>query len=498
MSFFPGGYFGGWYGGYASPYGYAIAPTAETPTPDKPPEPQEPQERTSVLVSRGYYPGFDKAPPPGLETWWLMRRYSVIALAHAVTVGPAMAGTRTIEVQDDQGKPNEAQRRKDIASKRILPQLEACLAGAFESLNFGHWLYEIEWTESPDGIAPVLHSVLPGEATLYRDQYRQFAGYKIGANDYRDSRYGCLFTNNPHVDPIFGESRNEFCREEWWRARQSENNADRIERKASGTQLGIGVPQGATWIDSNGKALFPKDLAQTITDAAVAGNSFTFPLCVFRYEDVARNPDLLTKSAIDLKQIDWGNTGPALLAHIARLDKLQRDIMRARLRPEREAMEGVHGTKAEAGTHGAIGTTDTELVHAQVCQQFTRQVLNRWEQAVFGGEPMLRAEPAPLSDPQQEFLQGVVKQLATDTATGPDLVQHINLRSLAETVELPLLSEEEVKKHAADKAEQEAEQQKQQAEQFKQQQQNMPPNGNGNRFAKQIAASIEEVWLNHE
>jgi hypothetical protein len=38
-------------------------------------------------------------------------------------------------------------------------------------------------------------------------------------------RYALLTVNNPHIDPIFGESRNECCREEWWRARQSEENA---------------------------------------------------------------------------------------------------------------------------------------------------------------------------------------------------------------------------------------------------------------------------------
>jgi hypothetical protein len=49
----------------------------------------------------------------------------------------------------------------------------------------------------------------------------------------RDARYALLTVNNPHIDPIFGESRNEYCREEWWRARQSEDNADKVRRQGN-------------------------------------------------------------------------------------------------------------------------------------------------------------------------------------------------------------------------------------------------------------------------
>jgi hypothetical protein len=54
--------------------------------------------------------------------------------------------------------------------------------------------------------------------------------------------YAFLAVNQPHLDPVRGYSRNQNALRDWWRAMQSERNADRTERKASGIHMMLGVP----------------------------------------------------------------------------------------------------------------------------------------------------------------------------------------------------------------------------------------------------------------
>jgi hypothetical protein len=370
----------------------------------------------------------------------------------------------------------------------LLPPLADVLPAALECLHFGYWLQEMDWQERDGRIAPCFSSFLPGEATLYRDRYKRFAGFKVNEEE-RDARYAFLAVNEPHLDPIFGYSRNENCREEWWRARQSNLNADRVENKASGIQMMIGLPMGQSFVDDKGNAIMGKAVGQAIMDAAVQGNSFQVPLTPFRKDDIVRNPELAKIAAVTVQPFDWKDNAPSLLAHLARLARTDRDIVRGWHRPEREGMEGEHGTKAEAGTHGAIGTTDSELVAAMILRQYSVQVGNRWLVTNKGPKAVgrLRVVQAPLSDPQQAFLQEYTQTLAQDAATGPDLRAHTDLRALLDRVEIPMASEDDAAKAMADAAAQKAETDKQKADALQQTQQ---PGSNSNQNVPvKIAAS---------
>lgn len=412
-------------------------------------EPNDPIDRLSTLLPFGrfgYFPGFDKAPPPGNWTWWQMRKFPAIVLASAVVTSPILAGTQTVEIVGNQDDA-KLKKMKEWAEEYILPLVPLALAPAMECLHFGSWLTEVVWDRKDGYTVPCeFNSVLPGEAIWFRDQFRKFIGFQIEMN-YRDARYAFHCVNQPYLDPIFGYSRNENCREEWWRARQSNLNADKLEKKASGIQMMVGIPMGTTFVDDKGNPIMPEDVVEKIVNAAAQGQVFSVPLTPFRKQDIIAKPELADIPAVKAQAFDWGNPGPALLAHLDRQDKLNRDIMRAWHRPEREAMEGEHGTKAEAGVHGEIGVTDSELVAAMILRQFSCQTFDRALVTNFGPDAAgkLCIKQSPLSDPQQSFLQQVALNLATDRATGPAFMDDINTRGLAERTELPLVSEEEAK-----------------------------------------------------
>jgi hypothetical protein len=462
MGQFGGGYawgFGG-FGGGVGGFGWgmpaateAIAPPVAETAKAKPNDPI-PRQWTNWpwMAGPGYYPGFDKAPPLSIPIIWQMRRYNVIRLAFAIVVEPIMASPRTIEIAEQFKDDDEAKKMQAWATQYVLPFIEMAMLPGFESLNFGFWLQEVIWDRKDGYTVPTeARSVLPGEATFFRDKYRQFSGMQM-AGDFRDPRYCLLTVNNPHIDPIFGESRNTYCREEWWRLRQSEENADTTERKAAGRQMTIGIPQGMVLTDAQGNALPGQSYAAQMVNSATRGDALTYPLCYFDKDAIERNPALANIPAMKVDKIDWGNIGPAIDAHENRKKSLQADVMMAWMRPTREAMEGSTGTKAEAGTHGAIGTTDSEAVAAQQLAQINRQILNRAIITNFGAgkEGMVYAKQAPLSDPQQEFLQKVFLGLSTGQTPDPETVAQISRRDLALRVEMPVVDEEEAKQKLAD------------------------------------------------
>lgn len=448
-------------------------------------EPADPLERPAY-VQWGRALDFDNCGLTRIPLYWEMRRYHAIALAFAITTAPALAGTRSIEVVDDLGDPDFAEEVKKAAEADLLPAFNDALPGAMECMNFGHWLQEVVW-DMRDGGLYVAHckSFRPNEAIVYQDKFGEFAGYMTATNEFRDARYAYLSVNNPHMDRIFGESRNEFCKKEWNRAQQSEKNADRTERKASSRQMFLGLPTGRMYADPvTGQHLMTSDVANKILEASLAGEIITVPRSLFSPRDVKDKPELADIPAVKTDMVDWGNIGPNLEAHLKRLDRLDASMMQAWRRPVREAMQAQHGAKNEGVAQGQIAITDTEQIHADRCKQWDKQVTDRWLVARWpNAKPgMIRTKPAPLSDPQQMFLQqAAVALLANTSPTGQEFVDSIDPRGLADRTEIPLLSVEDAQKKTEERQQAEADAAAEQAKQKTDQLKAM--NGNGGKSA---------------
>jgi hypothetical protein len=329
-------------------------------------------------------------------------------------------------------------------------------------------------------VVPVdVRPVLPLEAVVHRDPYLRFAGFQIGSA-FRGPAYAFLAVNQPHIDPVRGYSRNQNALKDWWRALQSENNADRTERKASGIHMMLGVPNAtmqATDASGNVTTVSGLQMAQRIADQAARANVFTVPRFHFSKEAIQGNPELAKIQPITAEQFDWGNIGEALAAHLKRLDRLEVNMVRAWCHGEREGMEAEHGSRADATAHKSGGVLDVEGVRKMLARQWDDQVGLTWQRQNF---PQWRGrfitKPAPLSDPIQDYLQDITKALLGSTATGPDTELELDKRSLLERTSLPLRPMDVVE---TDRTERDAQKAQQQQAQLKAQQQQPGMNGNG-------------------
>lgn len=421
-----------------------------------------------VYGAIGAYSGYDPSPPSSPSLFWWMRKDPTIVLAHCTVTAPIVAGSRSIEIVDDKGNESLAEKMKEAAEKELLPILDEGLFPACECLQFGYWLQEVIWDKIDGRVLPVqLNSVLPTEAWMHCDRQRRFAGFQIG-DDFRDKRYGWLAVNQPHIHPVLGYARNEAAKYDWWGKINSNLTGDKLERKASGIQMFVGMPIGKsfvdTWTDSSGvtqtKQIFPQELVQRLINGAVTGQTMSYPLYAFKQQDIAAKPELATVPGIKIDRFDWGNLGPMLTAGIQRLDYRNQQIFFAYRRPPREAQEGKHGTNAESKSQAEnVGVRDSEQVHQDRCTEFWNQVGKTWVKANYGEGPkipVLKIQAAPLADQQQGFLQESVISLLTDRMTGPQIQDHIDQRKLLDDVEIPMVDEDTAAQNKTDREAQEA------------------------------------------
>jgi hypothetical protein len=454
----------------------------------------------------GSFGGFDSAPALSVPVMWAMRATPAIILASFyLTFAPACSAGFAIDITDDGGDPKLSDQVKAAAIQDLLPMWDRALPGACESLHFGNWLQEVVWGRKEDRgaagatepgrpanpstrIVPVdVRPVLPMEALLHRDQYLRFTGFQI-ANQFRAPAYAFLAVNQPHIDPVRGYSRNQNALRDWWRSIQSDLNADRTERKASGIHMMLGVPDmtmkyvnpstGAT------ETITGPQMAQRIADQASRANVFTTGRSWFTREEVKNNPALADIKAVTVDQFDWGNIGEALTAHLKRLDRLDVNMVRAWAHGEREGMEAEHGSRADAMAHKSGGVLDCEQVRKNLAEQWDAQVGATWQRQNFPQwQGRFKTKPAPLADPVQEFLQQMVTTLLGGVQTGPDTEIELDKRALLERTSAPLRPIEEVDKDRQQRA---ADKQQQQAAQAKAGMNGNGFNGNGQDRVKQM------------
>jgi DNA topoisomerase-1 len=504
---FTDGYFGGGVLGMGTMFGMpypVLDATRSAPDPGKKVKPEDPIERTfySLLYAgREMRNGFDKAPPLSLDLIWRMRRFNAIVLAFAAVTRQILSGTQSIEILNKTADPDLAAAIKAAAEEDLLPSVPDWFAASLECLHFGNWLQEIEWTRKGGRTVPAcFRSFRPGEVTIYQDAYGQFAGYQLNS-EYRDARYGFLSVNQPQIHPVAGYSRNENCRQEYWRIQQSELNADKTENKASDRQMVIKWPMGLSLTDDKGNKVFSKDFAQEALNASVRGDAMVVPRFFWDQVSLKNNPALAEIEPVTVEAIDWGNIGPSIEAHLSRIAALKTDCQRAWSRPERESTESAHGSKADSSSAADLGTSDSEAVANERMREFNKQVLDRWAITNFGPDAagIVGIKQGPLADPKQDFLQKQSIAITSDATTGPGYQANFDQRALAERVGIPLVSEEDAQK-VIDKQEQDkADAQKQQMDAMKAKAgqngappQNGNPAANGNGRMKLSADEAEE------
>lgn len=401
MSFFTESTLAGGYG-FGTGWGFGVAQqAAQAPDPDAKAKPAKGDalQRDNVMSGVPWGLAYDDLPRHGPDQYWEMLQYSAVSLCIGAIRGPIEAGQRGIEIVKADGEPAKMKQGllfegpteapEDKAKKayeRLIAPLWPDILSSLNSLWMGNWPQVVQYERRENLTVPCkfidfgVGDLLAGRVRV--EQYNgEFAKliYTGGKNGEQPFARPYVFYSvcNASYDPLYGVPRTFFAREPWWRAKESEKNGDRIQRKASGSNLLLHVFRGTRFRDATGAEVSAEAGVQGLINALNSGGVGRCERSMFPPDVIKGNPALADISPVKVDKFDWGSTGPDLMAQIARLDALDKRIARGIGVPERALMEATTaGSRADSVSHGEQVDDASDQEHKRTLREFNAQVFD--------------------------------------------------------------------------------------------------------------------------
>jgi len=365
-----------------------------------------------------------------------MRKDPTIALARLMVRAPIIAGSWTIECDDDKLKEVA-----DMLALQVLPLRYRLLESATQGLiDFGWQPYEIVWGVQDSKfviskIKPLLQDVTK---IVVSDETGDFVGFLQEDSDEEIavSTFKSLLLNmNVECDYHYGQSYMANAQEAYNAAKTIMKNANIYDKKIAGAHWVIYFPNGSSLY--NGQETNNEDIAKNLLSSLENSGSFAIP---YQTREIL---DTLNANAqawsIDLKEAGGGGNN-----FEERLQRCDREKVRAFGIPERSILEGQFGTKAEADSHGDFALLGIELLHYNIVQQFNEQIVKRWLRINFGEEYPVYVVNQPLSDSSTKFLQEVYRSLLSNNDGFLNEMSSLDLGALRDRLKVPYTNDNNV------------------------------------------------------
>lgn len=377
-------------------------------------------EQTKTQAKAGFglmgaMPGLGPVSPGTYDTYRKMRADPTVALARSVVRSPIESNKWTFEAKDDAPDgaleliQEQMQSMRPIVIKAMLDAMDLGWAG-FEKV------FEVRAWSPPEGgqAKPVLwlkklKPLLQDITEILADKADgRFMGFK-----QKDTEIGVdnalLYTFDREGDNHYGRARLENVRNVWAWWEDANKGAAKYDNKIAGVFPHVTFPpgkgQGAT---GNEEDNF--ELAKRMVSAIQAGNGIVTPKIASAYADEEDLNDPKAQAWTVTLLEDRGSRQPGFIERLRYLDTLK---MRGYLRPERVALEGQFGTKAEAGVHADIAILDGELIDQDIARVINWHVVDQLMALNFGEDARgtVYITPAPLQDELKALYVELVKAL---------------------------------------------------------------------------------------
>jgi len=396
-------------------------------------------ERTKVQragTMGGDIPGFAEPARASYALYRTMSADPTLALVRMVVIAPVLAGSWSFK-----SKPDVLEERVDFIRDMLDTMRPMLLKDALRALEFGFQAFEKVW-EAVDGTLTLkkLKSLLPENTTILVHDDGAFAGIRNNGVELGPEK--CLvITYDGEAGNYYGRSRHENARKEFAKREQVDNKSAQYSGKIAGVNMQIHYPPGVS-LDANGSEVENGLVARQLMTAYGEGKGGCFPnLCAT--VDPTKEPEaaasLAGKSQWVVTYNDPGGANHTS-GFIEKLRYHDSRLFRAWLRPERSALEGQFGTKAEAETHGDIGVLDGELLYGDIVRQINWYVIDDILAYNFGEDARgsVYIEPAPLVDTAHAVLERVLDAMLANPGTLEELLTQLDSDALAQALRLPM------------------------------------------------------------
>ncbi len=405
-------------------------------------------------IGLGQLPGF-LSPQPG--TYGVYRRMSAhptLALAKSIVTAPILAGSWSFEARRPDGKRRRRavigdgvqsdpidqmlEDRCRFVQRQIEPMRAAFLVEALRALEFGWRPFEKVW-DVRDGsvILRRLKPLLPDFTFLQVDANGNFAG--VAQMDVRlPVEKAFIYSYDGEAGNLYGRSRHENARQAWSCWQQVDDRTAQLATKVSAIIPLVHYPLGQSR-DASGQLRDNGDLADVILNGLGSGRGVKLPNLFANSEDPRLSADLAGKSSWMVSFLEAANAAHNLTGLTERQRYYDALMFRAWLRPERVGLESQHGSRADASKHTETGLTDSELVHADICDQFNRGVVDELLTYNFGSGTVgsVYVSPSPLQEAKRALLQKLMQAVWGNAATLGQFLAQTDMDAVFDVLEIP-------------------------------------------------------------
>ena len=387
-----------------------------------------------IFGSAVQYKGYDAPPPGTIETYRRMRGNPTIALARTVATMPIRTADIAFEAEN-----NVDDERVEFVQGVIEPLWPRLLKDLLFALDFGYSAFEKVW-EVQDGklVYGKLKALLPEITEIQEDKESgSFAGLKNGKVILPpESCY--LFSYDDEPGHPYGRSRNENVRKVWSEWDQAVGKEGQYVTKVSAVIPTVEYPEGRSQ-DSQGNEKDNFELAKRVLEQLCSGRGVAMPNVLAQYaHDLIRSGVDITK--LKAWTISFLETQGQ---HGAELDVILRHkeslMMRGWLVPERAAIEGQQGTKAEASSHADIGVAVAELVLNDILRSANDYLINPLLVYNYGpkAKGTVYLSTAGLTAEQKAFTRTIISGVITQPGNIDLFLRLIDYDALLDQVGLP-------------------------------------------------------------
>lgn len=383
------------------------------------------------------------APSGKFSTYRRMMTDPTVALARLVANVSVL--TADWSVQSDSETPDEVSAFASKQTKLLWPRF---VVDALFSQDFGFAAFEKVYELQADGLYRIrrLKYLMPERTSILIDDHGEFVGLKNGQTQL-DDFYSFVVTYDKEGDNLYGRSRHENIRRSaWWPYEQARERLEKYLIKTSGIIPIVEYPQGEA-LDDGGAAVSNFDMAKTLVQNLGIGNGVVMENTLAKYAmDFARsgvNPSSLR--AWNIKFLEsTGNHGEDFLGSLRYYDSLK---FRGWLVPERVALEGQNGTKAESESQAIVSEVVSTLFVELLFDLFNRDVLQPVIELNFGASnrEAVRVEPEQLTAEKRAALGAFALSIVTNASQfGLSVVQaYLDVPQLFGVAGMPLLPEDQ-------------------------------------------------------
>lgn len=405
----------------------------------------EMKEQTGGQVAKGggdlmhaIFGGDLPAPSPSTyRTFRAMRKNPTVALGRIVGTLPIRTAPITIEA--DEGVPEERVVWVQQEIDRLWPRL---VRDMLYARDFGFAPFEKLWqVDKTSGWLTYrkLKYLLPEKTTiLLEESDGSFGGLKQGKVELEPEK--CLvYSYDREADNYYGEPLLANIVDTWSNWTHAFTKLGLYVTYAAGALPIIEYPPG-TSRDAGGQEKSNYEHAVTLGQNIARGKAAVVPNVLAGYaEDLARggiNPEQF--KAWRFTFLEAGNHGEEIVGILRHYETL---MLRGELVPERAALEGQTGNRAEAETHGDLGGQIGNLELTDILRHLNEYVIdpmlgNNWG---IDAEGSIRAKVDSTDPRSQAFFRDLVKQFATGVHTAEDLLRVVEIDTLVEQAGLPLV-----------------------------------------------------------